>query len=147
MKSNNKQYKISFKVCELEGGGAHILVKTIVNKCKSYLLIDTGASNSIFDINNQIFVDNEYDIEGDVNQASGFNSEIQNIKLGNIENLSIGYFRVKNLQTLFTSLEHVNSLYQKMKLPKILGIIGSDFLIKYNAIINFEEKYILLQKK
>jgi len=142
-----KRYKIPLKIFEIPGGGNHLLVKAKINTIATYLLIDTGASSSVFDIDSESFEQTSIiPVEEDM-QSSGFNSSIDNLSTGEIESLKISHFKTKIPLGIFTSLEHVNQLYKSIKLPKISGIIGSYFLIKHNAIINFSTKILSLEKK
>ncbi|MBN2779095.1 MAG: hypothetical protein JXR36_15770 [Bacteroidales bacterium] len=142
-----KLHKIPFRICEIEGGGSHILIKANINKVKSNLLIDTGASNSVFDLGSKAFKDNKtLESQSDI-RSSGFNSAIENLHIGAIESFSISYFRTSFDYAIFTPLDHINNLYKSMNLPRISGIIGCDFLIKHNAIIDFQQKILQIEKK
>ncbi|MDD2633971.1 MAG: aspartyl protease family protein [Bacteroidales bacterium] len=141
-----KLYKTPLKICHIEGGGNHILIKANANKNKCFLLIDTGASNSVFDSNAKAFRDTILaDIEND-NQSSGFNSKIENLSTGQIKSLNISYFRISEFNAIFTPLDYINQLYQSLNLPIISGIIGCDFLIKYKAIIDLSDNIMVLKK-
>ncbi len=142
-----KKYKIPIKYYNIPGGGTHLFVKSKINGIKTFLLIDTGASNSVFDINNPQFKDTKFEIKDDDIQSSGFNSTISNLHTGTINSLRICHLTILNKETIFTPLDYINSLYETIKLPKISGIIGSDFLIEYSAIINLKTNILYLEKK
>ena len=141
-----KIYQIPLKVYEIPGGGTHLLVKAKLNNEPNYLLIDTGASNSVFDTNNIAFQDIEFKPKDEDIQSSGFNSAIENLEIGEIKSLKICHFKTNFVEAIFTPLDHINELYSSIKLPNISGIIGSDFLLKHNAIINFKTKILYLEK-
>ncbi len=142
-----KTYKIPLKIYEIPGGGIHLLIRAKANNENTFLLIDTGASNSVFDINSLAFKDTEFNTKKDEMQSSGFNSAIENLSSGKIESLSLSHFKTSVPEAIFTSLDHINELYKSIKLPMISGIIGSDFLLKFNAIVNFKIKTLYLEKK
>lgn len=138
--------KTKLHVVDIDGGGKHLLINCKVNENKSVLLIDTGASNSIFDINSGIFNSQNFTpISGDIT-SSGFNSNIEGVCVGETLYLKIGHFKAKIDNAIFTSLEHVNMLYADLKLPKIIGILGSDFLLKHKAIIDFSQELLFFKK-
>lgn len=142
-----KKIKVKLRILNLDGGGRHIAVNSVINGKRALLLIDTGASNSIFDSNHKAFEDimlDEIQTEG---SGSGFNSEINNLFHGEIEELKISQFKNKNYSVIFTSMAHINKLYKSLNLPVIAGIIGSDFLIENDAIIDFEMRIMSLTKK
>ncbi len=141
-----KVIKIKTILFELDGGGKHIAVKSTINGKKSVLLIDTGASNSIFDIDNKAFAEVSFSAVNGEGSGSGFNSEIPELSKGVINSLNIGRFKIENENVIFTSMDHINKLYKSLRLPRIAGILGSDFLIKYAAIIDFGQSILLLNK-
>ncbi len=145
MKSN-KPIKIKLVLFELDGGGKHIAVRSLINGCKSVLLIDTGASNSIFDIENKAFKETKFSEVKGSGSGSGFNAEIPELSSGVVNTLNIGRLKIENQEAIFTSMEHINLLYKSLKLPIIAGILGSDFLVKYKAILDFETSILLLNK-
>lgn len=134
------------KLCEIPGGGTHILVRCKINSHKAYLLIDTGASQSIFDYNGIQF--NKEDIEDVENDgtSSGFNSSIDELYTGKIDSLNISYLRTSIEPAIFTPLDHINNIYSSINLPVISGILGCDFLIKHNATIDFSINKISLDR-
>jgi hypothetical protein len=142
----NKEKKISLIIAEIEGGGKHILVKSRINGTRAFLLIDTGASNSIFDKNFHIFDTQNFEVIGGNASSSSFNSDIEEFYTGEEIKLSMGFFRVILENPIFTQFGHVNTLYKSMGLPSIAGILGSDFLVEYNATLDFPNKQLTLRK-
>ncbi|MDL2261988.1 hypothetical protein LJC11_00610 [Bacteroidales bacterium OttesenSCG-928-I21] len=140
------EYKIKMQVLNIEECGFHLIVKSKINQANGIVLIDTGASNSIFDLNLEGLDKNKLNLIENEHSASGFNSTIENIYLGTIEIFKLGRYKFCVNTAIFTPLDHINSVYQSIGLPNILGIIGCDFLLQYNAIINIEEKYLFLKK-
>lgn len=140
------RYKIPIKTVIIEGGGNHLLVDCKINKKEFILLIDTGASSSIFDINNDICKETDLEMVENSGTSSGFNSEIENLRVGNITSLKLNKFKIELENALFTSLNHINKIYKSVKLPQIAGILGCDFLIKHNAIIDLSKQILVLEK-
>lgn len=140
-----KIVKIKIKVVKIPGGGFHLLIKSKIFNDKHFLLVDTGASNTIFDYNNEIFSNIEYKILEQENSGSGFNSAISDIRLGKIDRISFGRYKMKNFECMFTSMNHVNELYSSFNIPNIVGILGCDFLLKHKAVINLQDKILFLR--
>lgn len=140
-------YKINLTILEIDGGGTHIAVKCRINGKKTVLLIDTGASNSVFDSESDIFLSSEMKSVDDNGMGSGFNSELPQLVRGKIESIKLGRMEIKNLNVFFTPMNHINNLYKKLKLPRITGILGSDLLLEYNAIVDFGKRIVFFEKK
>lgn len=140
------RYKIKLKKFDLDGGGKHIAVRCKINGSKAILIIDSGASNSIFDLDNETFAECEISDVSDMGIGSGFNSSIPELGKGVISNMIIGRLKLTNFTSVFTPMNHINNLYKELKLPKIAGLLGSDFLFEYNAVIDFENQIMTLRK-
>jgi hypothetical protein len=141
-----KEIKLKLLLFELDGGGKHIAVKSCVNGINSILLIDTGASNTIFDRDNKAFNDTVFaDVKGE-GSGSGFNSEIPEICRGEIKSFKLGRLSVESREMIFTSMGHINKLYKSLKLPRITGILGSDILVEFEAVIDFGKGVLLLYR-
>lgn len=147
--NRNKEiwYKIRLTLLDIEGGGTHLAVKCKINGIKSVLLIDTGASNSVFDRGSEVFLDTEMLSTDDNGMGSGFNSELPQLVRGKIESIKLGRLNLKNVNGFFTQMDHINDLYSRLKLPRITGILGSDVLLEHNAVIDFGNRVIWFEKK
>ncbi|HNQ67907.1 MAG TPA: aspartyl protease family protein [Bacteroidales bacterium] len=140
-------YKIKLNLLEIDGGGTHIAVRCIINGKKSVLLVDTGASNSVFDSESDIFDGAEMETVNDNGMGSGFNSDLPQLVRGKIDSIKWGRMEIRNMTVFFTPMNHINHLYKRLKLPRITGILGSDLLLEYNAIIDFGNSIVLFEKK
>lgn len=143
----DKIIKVKLRILNLDGGGRHIAVNSVINGKRAVLLIDTGASNSIFDTDHKAFIELSLEEIKSEGSGSGFNSEISNLFHGEIKELKISRFMNDNYPAIFTSMSHINKLYKSLKLPVIAGIIGSDFLVENDAIIDFGMQIMSLTKK
>jgi hypothetical protein len=53
---------------------------------------------------------------------------------------------MKDLQCALIDLSGINEMYQQHCNRKICGLLGSDFLLKYKAVINYERRILSLEK-
>ena len=51
-----KTYQSKLHILNIEGGGNHVLIKAKINKTKVNMIVDTGASSTVFDLDNPIFL-------------------------------------------------------------------------------------------
>ena len=139
-------YKSLITIKSLEGGGKHIFVQCTILGEKHFMLIDTGCSNTVFDCSAEIFSGIRlHDIKDSVKNFS-LNAAIDDVKVGKIKDFAIGRFKVDINRGVFISLDHINSLYESMLDQRIIGILGSDFLKKYKAVIDFGARNLTLKK-
>jgi len=50
-------------------------------------------------------------------------------------------------EAVLLDLSHVNKSYEQIGLKQIEGVLGSDILLKYNAIIDYPKKELRLTYK
>ena len=118
----------------------HIIIDAKVNNVNGKFLIDTGASNSCIDLNKS----NKFKLtfETSNEQASSATDEIKETFFSKKNLLSLGeWFNVDFYIILFDMKLIINAIKEKDKI-EIDGIIGSDILIKFGALVDYKEKNI-----
>lgn len=143
--------KKEFTTCKLiiknlEGGGKHIFVKCDIYGHHHLMLLDTGCSNTVFDRSSEIFSQIKlHEIKGN-NKNFSLNAPIDDVRIGKIKDFGIGKFTTDINRAVFISLEQVNMLYESLIGERIIGIVGSDFLTKHKATIDFGNKKLTIGK-
>jgi hypothetical protein len=61
-----------------------------------------------------------------------------------LKNLTIGKLSFAKLEVAVLPIAHVNETYRQINLPPIDGVIGSDFFMKYKAIINYRNGEVVI---
>lgn len=139
-----KSTRIPIDLIELEDSSFHIMVQARFGKIKGNLIIDTGASKTILDYTFGQAIADSITKNEDKN-SSGINAMITESHVATVPKIKIGRLTIQNLTCVLLDLSHINALYQKYCNKEIAGLIGSDFLVAHQAIINYEKKYLKLQ--
>lgn len=111
----------------------------------TYFLLDTGAGNTVIDIgfariNNLEF--SETDIIG-----GGVGTSKLGIHKKKINNLKLNGFAIKDFQLYGADFKHVkDSLIKKGIQNPANGVLGADVLIKYKAVIDYENECMYLKQ-
>lgn len=156
-----------------EGNGTHLFIAcTLNNNRVGELIIDTGASKTVFDtalLSEEIeelsvneflnhFPENSHKIlfaeidedelpEGispDGIVSSGVNAPIE-MKFGKLDRLKLGNrFEINDYWVSLTNLSSVKDIYVHFGKFTILGLLGGDILAEYNATINYKRKLLML---
>lgn len=115
------------------------IVRAEINGKKGYFLVDTGSDISIINTNDlEKYKLEAYASTTDGRRAMGFNGEtsvvkkVKNITVVLGEKLEYGKFYSLNLDRIIKGIE-AKTTY------KISGIIGTDLLMKYNCIIDYNQ--------
>ncbi|HHU47828.1 MAG TPA: retropepsin-like aspartic protease [Bacteroidales bacterium] len=136
-----KKYKVKCKLVDLEPDNYHLTIKGKVAGSPVNLVVDTGASQTCFDFQ-IVNILGEHDtlIEEYEGLKVGIGGSAIDSKFTSIPLFQIGRLKIKNFPVVLLDLTHVNEAYNSMKLPHIDGILGSDFFVAYNAIIDYENR-------
>ena len=127
----------------MQGGGFHPFITVTIEGLKCRFLIDTGASKSVID---KHFYETKLNRKLKVikQETTGLHSTVMESYTGSLKKLTIGKLVISAYPIAGVDLMHVNMTYQKMKLKKIQGILGSDLLKKYNMIIDYGQSKLFI---
>lgn len=139
--------RIKLSVFSLDKDGFHIKLKVKINGKPAILILDTGASRTVFDKNAVEEFFPEANLEKHEARTSGVGSnELQSYSTI-INEFEIGSLKIKKYHCAILDLTHVNMAYEMVGRPKVHGVLGGDILKKYKAKINYETKTMTLGKK
>jgi hypothetical protein len=137
-------YKIPIELLELEDDNYHFLIRSHLNDdTEGIWVLDTGASKSV--LNSQL-TDWYIPVEASDTEvkSAGIGEENVLTSVGEVVRLKFGDLEIKNWNVAIINLEHINKLYSKFTDHKIAGLLGSDFLVKYQAVINLKKQHLKL---
>lgn len=138
--------EIPIEIIELESQSFHLLIRCKINEGEEGdLVIDTGASKTVLDRN---FVSNYSTIEDQDSeiQSRGLGEGSLNTEMVKIDSFQLGKFLVNDLPCALIDLSGINEMYEQHCQRKICGLLGSDFLLKYKAVINYERQILSLKE-
>ena len=128
----------------IEDDGSHLLIKTRINGKIARLLIDTGASRSVFDMERiRFFVNEKFFLPHD-KLSTGLGTNSMATSTVTLKTLKIGELTIENFPAVLLDLQHVNGTYHTLGHSEIDGVIGNDILVKYKAIINYKKLLLTL---
>jgi hypothetical protein len=123
---------------------SHIAVQVEVNGKAARMIIDTGASNTVFDVN----MADEYDLlvksipSGE--KAVGLGSSQLETNMATKVSFKAGEMEFNKFSFVLLDLEIINDTFKKMGIGRIEGIIGTDLLLMCKATINYRKKILTL---
>ncbi|MDA3929969.1 MAG: hypothetical protein PF541_13545 [Prolixibacteraceae bacterium] len=137
--TRKKKHSIPLQLIELEDMSFHILIETeFQNNRKGKWAIDTGASKTVFDSNEtslfQFTESNEDEI-----QSAGIGEMQIETQTGILPLVKIDSLKLIDWPVALIDLQYVNKLYSQFTNESIIGLLGSDFLVKYNAVIDYKK--------
>jgi hypothetical protein len=142
MRKQKKEIKL--KLVELENENYHIMVEThFPDGFQGMWIVDTGASKTVLDSNlSNYFTPTETPLTEIETMGIG-NSKIETTA-GIIDTIFFDGARFSDLQVALIDLSPINKLYKKYTNETITGLIGSDFMVRYKAVIDFSKMIMQL---
>ena len=134
---------IPIKILKLDDG-FHLLVNIRINGKPARMLIDTGASKTVFDKNRISRFLKEEKFETHDKLSTGLGTSDMKSHLVVIKRLNIGKLEIKNYRSVVIDISHVNVAYSQMKQKPIDGVLGSDILKQHKALIDYGKKRMRL---
>ncbi|PCJ23896.1 MAG: clan AA aspartic protease [Flavobacteriales bacterium] len=136
---------IPLTIFPIENDGYHIKVTVKINGKEANLILDTGASRTVFDETRITNFVNDPIIEEQDRMSSGLGTNTMESKKVVIRKLQIGDIEIVNYDATILDLMHVNQSYEKLELAPVDGVLGGDILNDYQAIIDYTKKELVLK--
>jgi hypothetical protein len=135
--------KIPIKILKLDDG-FHLLINIRINGKPARMLIDTGASKTVFDKKRISNFFKEEKFETHDKLSTGLGTSNMKSHLAVIKKINIGKIEIKNYKSVVIDISHVNMAYSQMKQKPIDGVLGSDILKQYKAVVDYGKKVMRL---
>lgn len=128
------------EIVTLEDNSYHVLVSIELDGIQGKMIIDTGASISVIDRN---FIRNFDHKRIDAQlQSRTINGNINDIAIVRTNSLRIGNIGIGVIKMAAIDLQQVNEMYEKQLKRTVVGLLGSDFLVKGRATIDYHRQIL-----
>jgi hypothetical protein len=138
--------KIPLHLIELEDENYHLVAPSVLPDGETgYWVLDTGASKTVFDKNQK----QNYKInaqESEKIHTAGIGDKPLETAIGYLHPFWLGKLKVKNLRVALLDLAHINQFYSKAANLHICGLIGGDFLMKHQAVVDYRNRVLIIKK-
>ncbi|HDR52654.1 MAG TPA: hypothetical protein ENN90_13725 [Mariniphaga anaerophila] len=138
--------KIPLQIMELENDNYHLVVCSVFNdNSPGYWVVDTGASRTVFDKNleKQYVISEE---EADQLHTAGIGEKPIETTIAILNPFSLDKLKVNTLKVALLDLSQINNLYSKATSLRICGLLGGDFLVQFQAVIDYKKRIMTLKK-
>src|ERR1039458_5084716 len=123
-----RSVEIPLYIAAIQSDGYHVFLEAKVNEHKVFMLLDTGASRTVFDLETIKTIHDGIELEENKDDATGLGTDSVKNFVATIEKLEIGNIELKNYEAGIIDLSHVNISYKRIDIPPIAGVLGSDLL-------------------
>lgn len=139
--------KIPLETISIEPKGTHLVLDVEVNGNKLKVVLDTGASRSVFDLDYLKSIEPELVVKEEEAKSAGVGAVDIVSYTAVIESFGIGQQQIKQFEIAAMNLVAVLQSYEKIGAVKIHGVLGGDILLKGNAQIDYATKELRLDEK
>lgn len=135
--------RIPLKVIKLEEGNYHLIAAgKFSDGSIVHWALDTGASKTVFDKNLEQYY--ALDECSEKIQSVGIGEKLMEVQYAAVQPFMLGKYKIENLKVALFDLEYINEFYNRAAGLIICGLIGSDFLLKNKAVIDYKNKVLIL---
>ncbi|MBD1363895.1 aspartyl protease family protein [Mucilaginibacter sp. ZT4R22] len=136
---------VPLQMIDLHEDGFHPLLDiTIFNK-PFKVVLDTGASRTAFDHELLLAANEDAPIIASERLSTGLGTNTMQSATAVISNIWIGNLLIPEIEVAVLDLSTINVAYRELGHPEVLGVVGSDILMKYKAVIDFGKKVLVLK--
>jgi hypothetical protein len=136
---------VKLKLIKLEEDSCHLFVNMLVNGVKARMLLDTGASKTVFDLNSiDKFIKNKKGLKQG-SKSVGFGTDSQETSIARIKEIKLAGYKYDKMLVGVVDMSHIIQMYNTLKLKPMHGVLGSDLLLRAKAIINYEKMQLSVQ--
>ena len=135
---------IKIELLPIEEDGYHIFIKAVINGREARLLVDTGASRTVFDSDRiKAFLSKENHIFEKIDKLStGLGTNTMESHTVVLDEFSLGDTTFREYLAVVLNMEHVNKSYLLLGNPPIDGVLGGDLLYELKAVVDYRKKQL-----
>ncbi|HNW98257.1 MAG TPA: aspartyl protease family protein [Bacteroidales bacterium] len=136
--------KIPIEIIELEPESFHLFIEGHINGKPANMLVDTGASKTVFDLNriSNFINKRKKKFESFEKTTTGLGTNSMESHFTNFKKFNIKKLAFVDFKAILLDMTHVNQSYEMLKMKPIDGVLGSDLLMKYKSVIDYKKHII-----
>ena len=133
---------VPLQIIDLNGDGFHPLLNIKVYGKTFTVVLDTGASKTAFDKQLLLKANKKALINDSDILSTGLGTNSMQSFTATIHDMRIGRLKIPEFQVAVLDLSTINIAYTQMGHPQVLGVLGGDILMKYQAVIDYGKQLI-----
>ncbi|MBI1288155.1 MAG: hypothetical protein GC178_11335 [Flavobacteriales bacterium] len=142
--SSMASFSVPIRFVEIENSGVHVAVSGFVNGNLANILVDTGASQTVFDKNRIHLFTDETEFEKAEKLSKGLGTDSMEGFKFTVKQFILGDLVADQFAIVSLDLSHINASYAELGLVPIDMVLGGDFLRKYEVVIDYGKSELIL---
>lgn len=137
--------KLPLEIIDMQGDGFHVAIEVMVNNKPARMILDTGASRTVFDENRiSNFIENPK-LTPNEQLSTGLGTNDMQSNIVSIDSFVLADLHIYDYQTVAIDMSHINQTYEILEMPLIDGVLGGDILNEFSAVIDYRNKTLQLK--
>jgi hypothetical protein len=136
---------IPLHTIDLQDDGYHLLVEVKIGRKRYKLVLDTGASKTVFDQTMLAQAHANVNVQSTDRLSAGLGTLTMQSFTAVLPELKIGRLKLPNFEVAVLDLSTINQAYAQLNHPQVLGVLGGDILMRYNAVIDYGKQKMSLK--
>jgi hypothetical protein len=136
---------IPLHIIDMQGDGYHLLVEVKIGRTRYKVVLDTGASKTVFDQTMLLQAQAGIEIEATNRLSAGLGTLTMESFTAMLPDLRIGRLKLPQFEVAVLDLSTINQAYAQLNHPQVLGVLGGDILMEYNAVIDYGKRKLSLR--
>lgn len=132
------------RLLNIEGDGFHLQAKVKINGKPALVIVDTGASRTVFDKTEIVKYLRSEEIAEHDRVSTGLGTASMQSQVVTLDSFTLGKLKLEKYSAVVLDLQHVNQTYAAIGFASIAGVLGSDVLVSHKAVIDFRKKILAL---
>lgn len=136
---------IPLHIIDMQGDGYHLLVEVKIGRTRYKVVLDTGASKTVFDQTMLTKANADIVIESTDRLSAGLGTLSMASYTAILPIFRIGRLHLPNFEVAVLDLSTINQAYAQLNHPEVLGVLGGDILMQYDAVIDYGKTKLRLR--
>jgi len=131
---------IPLQIIDLQDDGYHLLVDVKVGRNRYKVVLDTGASKTVFDQTMLAQAHADVNIQSTNRLSAGLGTINMESFTAILPDFKIGRLKLPDFEVAVLDLSNINQAYAQLNHPQVLGVLGGDILMRYSGVIDYGKK-------
>jgi hypothetical protein len=135
---------IPLHIIDMQGDGYHLLAEVKIGLIRYKVVLDTGASKTVFDQTMLTKASANIVVESTDRLSAGLGTLTMASYTATVPIFKIGRLKLPSFEVAVLDLSTINQAYAQLNHPEVLGVLGGDILMQYKAVIDYGKKRLKL---
>lgn len=139
---------VPLTLLNLQDDGFHLLMEVIVFGKPFKVVLDTGASKTVFDkATVETYLHEDMVLQHSDMLSTGLGTTSMQSFLLRVPDLQLGELHLKKYEVAVLDLSTINYAYQQLHIEPVIGVIGGDILTQYGGVIDYRKLTLKLRQR